>query len=64
VCVCSVCVCVVCVCVCVCSFIPVFISNSILTANINFSMHLKGQCKQWDPIGTVNECTLVDNITL
>jgi len=27
-------------------------------------MHLKFHCKQWDPIGRVNECTLIDNIIL
>ena len=27
-------------------------------------MHLKFQRKQWDPIGRINECTLIDNIIL
>ena len=25
-------------------------------------MHLKVQRKQWDPIGRVKECTLIDNL--
>jgi len=43
---------------------PVFISNNILTANISLSMHQKAQCKQWDPIGRVNECALINDIIL
>ena len=31
---------------------------------MSFEMHVKVQCKQWDPIGRANECTLIDNIIL
>jgi len=27
-------------------------------------MHFKVQCKQWDPIGRVDECTVINNITM